>query len=140
VKSNQESCSHNRGRLTNQSNRPDIPAAVNDGIIYSSIPIDRNTNPMFVVLLKFSSNKDQAGRYMEGHKAWIKRGFDDGVFVLAGSLESGAGGGIVAHNTSLSALQVRVNADPFVSEGVVSSEIIEITPSRLEERLEFLLD
>jgi len=35
---------------------------------------------MFVVLLKFSGNKAQAGQFMEGHKNWIKRGFDDGVF------------------------------------------------------------
>lgn len=34
---------------------------------------------MFIVLLKFSGNKAQAGQFMEGHKEWIKRGFDDGV-------------------------------------------------------------
>ena len=38
---------------------------------------------------------------MDGHKEWIKRGFDDGVFVLVGSLQPSLGGGIVAHNTSL---------------------------------------
>src|SRR6516164_11817526 len=37
---------------------------------------------MFLVLLKFSSNKGRASQFMEGHKAWIKRGFDDGVFLL----------------------------------------------------------
>ncbi len=62
---------------------------------------------------------------MEGHKKWIKRGFDDGVFLLAGSLEPGLGGGIVAHNTSRPDLQSRVNDDPFVAEKVVSAEIID---------------
>ena len=90
---------------------------------------------MFIVLLKLSGNKGQAGQFMEGHKSWIKRGFDDGVFLLAGSLEPDLGGGILAHNTSLSDLQSRVNADPFVAEDVVSAEILEITPSRLDERL-----
>ena len=51
---------------------------------------------MFIVLLKFSANKSEASRFMEGHKQWVKRGFDDGVFLLAGSLEPGLGGGIVA--------------------------------------------
>lgn len=37
----------------------------------------RRTNPMFIVRLKFSSNKSQAGQFMEGHKAWIKRGMAD---------------------------------------------------------------
>ena len=95
---------------------------------------------MFIVLLKFSSNKGQASQFMEGHKEWINRGFDDGVFLLVGSLQPNLGGGIVAHNTSLSDLQRRVNDDPFVSENVVSAEILEITLSRAEERLNFLLD
>lgn len=45
---------------------------------------------MFVVLLKFSENKARASQFMDGHKAWIKRGFDDGVFLLAGNLGSDA--------------------------------------------------
>jgi uncharacterized protein YciI len=95
---------------------------------------------MFIVLLKFSRNKDQASQFMEGHKEWIKRGFDEGVFLLVGSLQPDLGGGVVAHNTSLSDLQNRVNNDPFVAENIVSAEILEITPSRTDERLKFLFD
>ena len=94
---------------------------------------------MFIVLLKFSRNKDQASQFMEGHKEWIKRGFDDGVFLLAGGLQPNLGGGIMAYNTSLSDLQSRVNDDPFVAEKIVRAEILEITPSRTDERLNFLL-
>ncbi len=94
---------------------------------------------MFIVLLKFSDNKDQAGRFMDGHNAWIKRGFEDGVFLLVGGLQPNLGGGIVAHNTSRTDLQDRVNDDPFVAENVVSAEILEITPARTDERLKFLL-
>jgi uncharacterized protein YciI len=93
---------------------------------------------MFVVLLRFSSNKGQASRFMEGHKQLINRGFEDGVFLLVGNLQPNLGGGIVAHNTSLSDLQGRVNADPFVAGNVVSAEILEITPSRADERLRFV--
>ncbi len=93
---------------------------------------------MFFVQLRFSSNKDQAGQFMEGHKDWIKRGFDDGVFLLSGSLQPNLGGGIVAHNTSLPDLQSRVNEDPFVAQDVVRAEILELTPSRTDDRLDFL--
>ena len=95
---------------------------------------------MFIVFLRFSSNKGQASQFMEGHKEWINRGFDDGVFLLVGSLQPDLGGGIVAYNTSLSDLQRRVNDDPFVSANVVKAEIIEIKPSRAEERLNFLFN
>lgn len=95
---------------------------------------------MFIVLLKFSDNKGQAGQFMEGHNDWIKRGFDDRVFLLVGGLQPNLGGGIVAHNTTLSDLQSRVNKDPFVAENVVGAEIIEITPAKADERLQFLCD
>ncbi len=93
---------------------------------------------MFIVLLKFSGSRSQAGRFMDGHKAWLERGFDDGVFVLAGGLRPGAGGGIVAHNTTRADLESRVADDPFVAEDVVSPEIHEIEPARTDERLAFL--
>ena len=94
---------------------------------------------MYVVLLKFSSNKGQAGQFMEAHKQWIQRGFDDGVFLLAGSLQPALGGAIVVHNTSRSTLEGRVSDDPFVAHDIVRAEIVEITPSKAQSRLEFLL-
>jgi uncharacterized protein YciI len=95
--------------------------------------------PMFVVLLRFAANRSEADLFMDGHKQWIARGFHDGVFLLAGSLQGGLGGAILAHQTSLSDLQYRVNADPFVAQDVVSAEILEISPSRTDERLGFMV-
>lgn len=91
---------------------------------------------MFIVLLKFSDNKDKAGQFMDAHREWITRGFDEGVFLLVGRLQPEMGGGILAHNTSLSDLHARINEDPFVVNNVASPEIIEITPSRFDERLQ----
>jgi hypothetical protein len=59
-------------------------------------------------------------------------------FLLVGSLKPNSGGGILAHKTSLSDLQSRVRSDPFVAEDVVSAEILEITPSKADERLQFI--
>jgi len=95
---------------------------------------------MFIILLKFSDNKEQAKELMEGHNEWINSGFDDGVFLLVGSLQPSLGGGIMAYNTSLADLQTRVNEDPFVAQNVVSAEILEITPAKSDERLQFLID
>ena len=94
---------------------------------------------MFIVLLRFSANKTRASQFMDGHNDWIRRGFDDDVFMLAGSLQPGLGGGVLAHNTSMPELQARVNEDPFVAEDVVTAEIHQITPAKVDERLQFLL-
>ena len=93
---------------------------------------------MFIVFLRFSNNKASAPEHMDEHNAWLKQGFDDGVFVLAGSIEPGQGGTVWAHNTSMSELKQRVQADPFVAGDVVSAEIIEISPKKTDERLGFL--
>ena len=94
---------------------------------------------MFMVLLRFAENRDAAGQFVEGHKAWLRQGFEEGVFLLAGSLQPEAGGAILAEEASLSALEARVQEDPFVAERVVSAEVIAFTPSRADPRLEFLL-
>lgn len=93
---------------------------------------------MFIILLRFSGNKSKARQFMQGHNDWIKRGFDDGVFLMAGSLQPNQGGSVMAHNTSLAVLQTRVDQDPFVAEQIVSAEILEITPARADDRLQFL--
>lgn len=95
---------------------------------------------MFVVQLRFAENRALAGQFMEGHKAWIQKGFDDGVFLLVGSLAPDPGGAVLAHDVSRTALEERVAADPFVMEGVVTAEIQEIVPNRADDRLSFLLN
>ncbi|MES9990665.1 MAG: hypothetical protein ABW098_01850 [Candidatus Thiodiazotropha sp.] len=93
-----------------------------------------------MIILKFSANKSQAGVYMDGHNAWLQRGFDDGVFLLSGTIQPSSGGAVLAHNASLSDLQSRIHDDPFVAQKVVSAEVLEITPGSSDERLAFLLD
>ncbi len=67
---------------------------------------------------------------MEDHSTWIKRGFEDGVFLLVGSFQPKLGGAILAHNTSLPDLQMRVNEDPFFVQDVV----LEITRARTHDQ------
>jgi len=95
---------------------------------------------MFCVFLKFSGNKGEASRHMAEHKQWIEQGFEDGVFLVTGSLSGNQGGTVLAHNTTREALEKRVALDPFVVEDVVRVEIVEVAPSRVDERLLFLME
>lgn len=94
---------------------------------------------MFIVLLKFAENKAKAGEFMDGHNDWLRRGFEDGVFLLAGSLKPGQGGAILAQGATPAELEDRAAADPFVAEKVVTAEILEVAPSKADPRLAFLL-
>jgi hypothetical protein len=54
-------------------------------------------------------------------------------------LKPNLGGAILAHAATAADLQRRVENDPFVENGVVSAEILEIAPSKADPRLAFLL-
>ncbi|MCH6258692.1 hypothetical protein MLD52_19185 [Puniceicoccaceae bacterium K14] len=95
---------------------------------------------MFIVFLKFAENKANASQFMDGHKEWLRRGFDEDVFLMAGSLSTNSGGCILVHNTNLTELNDRVAMDPFVVEGVALAEFVEVDPSRVDERLRFLMN
>jgi uncharacterized protein YciI len=94
---------------------------------------------MFIVLLRFGENKSQAGAHMEGHKAWIKRGFDEGIFLLVASLRPEGGGAILAHNIARGDLEKLVESDPFVAKEIVKADILELAPGEADRRLRFLL-
>lgn len=94
---------------------------------------------MFVVLLRFSVNKTKAGQFMDAHNAWLKEGFSTGMFLMAGSLQPALGGALLVHDATREQVQAVVDRDPFVSENIVAAEIIEITPSKADPRLGFLL-
>ncbi|GBF38812.1 YciI family protein [Leptospira johnsonii] len=94
---------------------------------------------MYIVLLKFDFNKSKAPQLMGAHNEWIKNGFEDGHFILVGSLKPGLGGAILVQNISREDLEERISADPFVAENVVKAEILEVEPSKVVPSLEFLV-
>jgi uncharacterized protein YciI len=46
---------------------------------------------------------------------------------------------VLAQGESLEAIQARVGRDPFVANDVVKPDIVDVSPSRADPRLEFLL-
>lgn len=94
---------------------------------------------MFIVFLRFSDNKANAGQFMADHNAWIAKGFDDGIFLVVGTLEPKQGGAIIAHGVDRAAMEARVKDDPFVKENVVTAEIHEISPAKTDPRIDLLL-
>src|SRR6266536_522750 len=70
-----------------------------------------------------------ASQHMAGHNDWIRKGVDETVFLLTGSVSGGQGGAIIAHGLTRADLEKRLEADPFVAERIVTTEVIEIEPS-----------
>ncbi|WP_299496907.1 YciI family protein [uncultured Shewanella sp.] len=103
---------------------------------------------MFIIKLSFSfeqnldhnETENKAKAFMSAHLDWLQQGYDKGVFLVSGSLQPELGGGIIAHNITREALETLLQEDPFVTEQIVKPEIIEIVPSKADDRLKFLLD
>jgi uncharacterized protein YciI len=95
---------------------------------------------VFIVLLKMSGNKERAAECMAEHKAWLQQGFDEGIFLASGNLTGQPGGGILVHGLSEAEVLQRLSQDPFVIHGIVTAQVIGITPSKVDPRLAFLLN
>lgn len=95
---------------------------------------------MYVVLLRFSTNRAQAPDHLAGHQEWIRRGIDDEAFLLVGSIRPGQGGAVLATGLTPDALQARIAEDPFVVHDVVTAEVVDIDPNLTDPRLAFLSD
>lgn len=95
---------------------------------------------MFIVTLTLTEKKSKAPEFMEAHKAWIAKGFNDGIFVLVGSLKPQGGGVILAIGSDRASIEDRVSEDPFVVKGVATPHIQEVSPGRVASELSFLSD
>lgn len=93
---------------------------------------------MFVTFLRFTEKRAAAPEFMAAHNDWIAQGFADGVFLCVGSLQPAAGGAIISHGGSREEHEARVAADPFVVQGIVTAETLEIDPKRTVSALDFL--
>ena len=90
---------------------------------------------MFVVVLRFTANRDNASQYLEGHKDWIGQGIDAGVFLVVGTLQSG--GAVPSWRTtrrcpSFRAVSTPIRSSPLTSCSQRSSRSGQ-TPSRVVE-------
>ncbi len=94
---------------------------------------------MYLVLLKLDPQRPRTPQLMAAHRDWLQRGFDDGVFLLSGSLQPPPGGAVLAQGGTRAELQARVADDPLVAAAVAQAEIIEIQPHQADPRLACLL-
>jgi len=94
---------------------------------------------MFIIFLKFSNNKSKASDFMQAHNAWITEHINSGKFLIVGTLEPKQGGCVLAHCADKDEALAIISQDPFVAEDIVTAEIHEVSPAKVDDRLSFLL-
>ena len=94
---------------------------------------------MFIVLMHLIDG-NKAPDHIDGHKEWIRQGFADEVFLYVGGRRDGRGNAIIASGSTPEELRARIDLNPFVANGVVNAEIIELDTTKSDSRLAFMVE
>jgi len=84
---------------------------------------------MFIVTLTYLKPVDEIDALMDGHVAWLKAGYDEGLFIASGRRVPRTGGVILARSGDEAALRDTLARDPFVIHGAARCDVVEFAAS-----------
>ena len=93
---------------------------------------------MFIVSLTYTASLAEIDAHLFSHLEWLKKYYDQDVFILSGRKDPPSGGIIVATGIDRKGLEEILKEDPFVVANITDYEIIEFTPRMTAKALEFL--
>ena len=94
--------------------------------------------PVCVVTLTYVASLEEVDAQMKAHVAWLEKGVDEGVLLIAGRQVPRVGGVIMfrGHRAEVEALAA---TDPFVTSGVATAAVTEIAASFAPQEIARLL-
>jgi len=98
----------------------------------------RSDGPLCLILLTYVAPLDEVDAQMKAHVDWLKIGFDQGIFLVAGRRTPRTGGVILARG-SADGVKSIAESDPFVTSGVASFELVPFNASLAAEAIAGLL-
>lgn len=79
---------------------------------------------MFILSLTYIAPLEDADKHMDAHMAWVKSGYDRGLFLASGRKVPRTGGVILARGDR-GILETMCANDPFTLHGIAEYEITE---------------
>lgn len=80
---------------------------------------------MFILSLTYVAPTEDADRHMEAHMAWVRAGYDSGLFLASGR-KIPRTGGVILSKGEHKAIEELCAADPFTIHGIAEYEITEV--------------
>lgn len=93
---------------------------------------------MFVILLTYTAPLERIDSLLEEHALFLRRKYDEGLFIASGRRVPRTGGVILALAADKDTLHRHLTEDPFHREGVARYEIIEFSPTMAASGFEAL--
>lgn len=81
---------------------------------------------MYILAVHFSQTHEKVAPEIEAHSAWVKKYFDEGIFLAAGPKKSKLGGVILARSIEKQKLLRILSEDSYVKADVADYQIIDI--------------
>ena len=84
---------------------------------------------MFIVTLTYLKPVDEIDALMHDHVEWLRKGYDEGLFIASGRRIPRTGGVILARSGDEQALRDNLARDPFAIHGAARFDVVEFTAS-----------
>ncbi|MCD6055322.1 MAG: hypothetical protein K0R12_284 [Gammaproteobacteria bacterium] len=93
---------------------------------------------MLVIELTYKTPLEKVDQFVQAHRAFLQRYYDEGLFLVSGPQEPRTGGIIIAL-ADKSRLKAIIKNDPFYQEGIADYRFIEFKPVKYHSELSGLL-
>ena len=84
---------------------------------------------MFIVTLTYLKPVEDIDALMHDHVEWLKRGYEEGLFIASGRRVPRTGGVILARSGDEQALRDNLARDPFIVHGAARADVVEFSAS-----------
>lgn len=81
---------------------------------------------LHAVTLTYLTQPDTISAYLDAHKQWLVRGFNEGKILFAGPLSNGTGGYILFQGDNVSEVHNFLQDDPFIMHSIADAEVMSI--------------
>lgn len=93
---------------------------------------------MFLLIVNYIKPADEVAPHIETHSAWVKKYFQQGVFLFAGPKKSKLGGAILVKSIDKCMLRKIIAEDSYVTADVAEYQIIDFDCKATAPGLELL--
>lgn len=94
---------------------------------------------IYVAILTYIRPLEDIDPQIPAHVEWLRKGYDDGIFLASGRRVPRTGGVILARGETLDAIKARMQEDPFQRLGLATVEIIPFEAKMTSEAFSGLL-
>lgn len=82
------------------------------------------TTTLYLILLTYVRPSEEVTTHLEEHRAYLRRAYAEGHFIVSGPRAPATGGVILARAASEEAVWDLIRADPFHQQGIAEYQVI----------------